>query len=73
MNEIRFRASEDQLYDEMLRRREAHKWIGALHLPCDKCGSYKYVMPNMLDSSCECETCWAERRYYEIIDGGNND
>lgn len=68
MNEIRFSASEDKLYDELLRRRKAYKFLGALHLrACDKCGSYNYVISNPLDMSCECEQCWANRRYIEIV------
>lgn len=68
MNEIRFRASEDQLYDELMRRREAHKIIGALHCPCTYCGRYTFVMPNATDRTSECEQCWAKRRYLELID-----
>lgn len=69
MQEIRFRYSEDKLLEEQLKRRKAHKWIGALHCACDKCGSYQYVMLNIVDKTCECERCWAERRYFELVDG----
>lgn len=73
MNEIRFRASEDQLYDELLRRRKAYKYIGADRFKCDTCGYGHYVMPNIDDRTCECEECWAKRRYIEIVDGVSDD
>lgn len=66
--EIRFRSSEDQLMEELMKRREAHKWIGALHCPCDKCGSYWFVISDFTTRTCECEGCWAKRRYLELID-----
>lgn len=69
MNEIRFRASEDQLREELDRRRKSHKWLGALHCPCDKCGSYNYVISDFTTRTCECEQCWANRRYLELIGG----
>ena len=74
MNEIRFRASEYQLYVEQMRRRESHnKCLGPLHCPCDKCGSYDYVMYHFDTGTFECERCWAERRHYEIVDGVSNE
>lgn len=67
MNEIRFRASEDKLYEELMKRREIYKHIGLLHHACDKCGKYNYVMCNLSNRTCECEGCWAKRRYLEIL------
>lgn len=67
-SEIRFRASEEQLMDELYKRRESHKWLGCLHLPCDKCGRYWFVMSDPTTRTCECEGCWAKRRYLEIVD-----
>lgn len=72
-SEIRFRASEDQLLDELMRRREVHKIIGALHCACDKCGGYWFVISDPTTRTCECEGCWAKRRYFELMDGGWND
>lgn len=68
MNEIRFRASEDQLYEELMKRRESHKWLGSLHCPCDTCGSRRYVISDLSTRTCECEECWAKRRYIELVD-----
>lgn len=72
MNEIRFRASEEQLYDELIKRREVYKVIGVDRIRCDKCGYGHYVIPNMVERTCECEQCWAKRRYIEIVDGVNS-
>lgn len=69
MQEIRFRASEEQLLEELMKRREAYKTIGADRIRCDKCGFGHYVMPNIVERSFECEECWAKRRYLEIVDG----
>lgn len=66
--EIRFRASEEQLLEELMQRRKAHKLIGADRIRCDKCGFGHYVMPNITERSFECEQCWACRRYVELID-----
>lgn len=68
MQEIRFRESEEELLEEQLKRRKAYKVIGAEHIPCDKCGGRCYVMPRMAGKIFECERCWAERRYFEIVD-----
>lgn len=68
MNEIRFRASEDQLLEELERRREVRKWFYT-DLPCDTCGSRSYVIADLSTRTCECEQCWANRRYLELIDG----
>lgn len=73
MNEIRYRASEDQLLEELMRRREAFKLIGADRIRCDKCGMGHYVIPNIVDRTFECEQCWAKRRYIEIVNGDNMD
>ena len=73
MNEIRFRHSEEQLIEEQLKRRKAYKYIGAEHIRCDKCGGHIYVMPLLAGRTFECERCWAERRYYEIVDGVSDD
>lgn len=67
MNEIRFRGSEDRLNEEILERRERHKWAGALHCPCTHCGRYTYVYPNPIDGTTECEICYAKRRYIELV------
>lgn len=69
MQEIRFRASEDQLLEELMKRREAYKLIGADRIHCDKCGFGHYVMPLLAGRTFECEQCWAKRRYEEIVDG----
>lgn len=58
MNEIRFRASEDKILELAMLRRKSHAML--THTQCTKCGSYSYVLPNMLDS-CECERCYIER------------
>lgn len=68
MQEIRFRESEDQLLEEQLKRRKAYQVIGAEHIRCDKCGGHSYVMPLMVGRTFECERCWAERRYLELIE-----
>lgn len=69
MQEIRFRASEEQLLEELMKRREANKTIGADRIRCDKCGFGHYVMPNIAERTFECEQCWAKRRILEIVDG----
>lgn len=66
-NEIRFRSSEDQLKEEIDRRRKMHKTVGMLHVACDKCGSYNYVIANFETRTAECEKCWAIRRFKELI------
>lgn len=66
MNEIRFRASEDQLYEELTKRRETRKWFST-ESPCDTCGSRSYVISDLSTRTCECEQCWANRRYLELI------
>lgn len=71
MNEIRFRSSEDQLHDELMRRRHAHKWLGGLHVRCTHCGSYMFVISRLDTGTAECEQCWANRRYQELVGGSN--
>lgn len=68
MNDIRFRYSEDQLLEELMKRRNARKWFFT-NLPCDTCGSRRYVISDLSTRTCECEECWAKRIYLEIVDG----
>lgn len=68
MNEIIFRQSEDQLLDELFKRREAYRLYGLRVRPCDKCGEYDYVISDPTTRTCECEGCWTKRRYLELVD-----
>lgn len=67
MDEIRFRASEEQLLEELKQRREAYRIIGADRICCDTCGMGHYVIPNIAERTFECEQCWAKRRYLELV------
>lgn len=53
--------------DEAMKRRKVNGY--ALHVACGKCGSYRYVLPNMLTRSAECEDCFIIRRYNELTGG----
>lgn len=66
MNEIRWRASEDKLLEELMQRRKAYQLIGADRIRCDTCGRGPYVMPNIMERTFECEHCWAKRRFQEL-------
>lgn len=68
MQEIRFRQSEDKLLEELTKRRNARKWFYT-DLPCDTCGSRSYVIADLSTRTCECEQCWANKRYLQIVDG----
>lgn len=64
----RYNTSEEQLIEELTKRREEYKLIGVDRIRCDKCGMGHYVMPNVTERIFECEQCWAKRRYMEIVD-----
>lgn len=63
---IRFRTSEEQVMDEAMRRRKCNGYVP--HLAC-KCGSFRYVLPNMQTRQGECEDCFIIRRYGELVRG----